>query len=91
MTNHHEPEVGDKVMVFWGYGLGFRREGCGIIEKVYAHSLRVRLTQEVKSPYKNAVGWPCGFVLKGIPRTSWEKNWRRYENSVELVAKSGTF
>lgn len=65
--------VGQEVRVRWGYGLGFRAEGVGIIDRIYAKSFRVRLTEDVASPYGGANGWDAGFLLKGIPRmTNWD-------------------
>ncbi len=61
--------TGQRVKVRWGYGLGFRAEGQGVITKVYAKSVRVRLTKEVRVGFSIGEGtWPVGFELRGIPR-----------------------
>ena len=63
-----EPKKGDQVQVYWGYGLGFRAQGVGEIVKVFTKSVQVRLLEPVSCPYTDGIGWPAGFVLKGIPR-----------------------
>jgi hypothetical protein len=80
-------EVGTPVIVRWGYGLNFRVEGKGKIAKVNRKSVQVELTEDVPSPHDaDGVGWPAGFVLKGIPRVGNLHQWN-YWNSVELEAK----
>lgn len=78
--------VGQKVRVYWGYGLGFRVDGLGTITRVFAKSVRVQLDEPVADPYDadGKIGWPAGLELKGIPRTN-NPNWRRYENCVEAI------
>jgi len=73
---------GVAVRVYWGYGLGFRVDGPGVITKVYGKSVRVRLTEDVASPYGGGC-WPAGTELKGIPRLGNDE-WRAYENGVEI-------
>ena len=73
MNTHHEHQAQDKkltigtpVTVRWGYGLSFRAEGIGKIVKVFEKSVQVQLDNDVF--HNGKVGWPAGFVLKGIPR-----------------------
>lgn len=69
-------KIGDPVTVFWGYGLGFRAEAQGVIEKIYPKSFRVKILHDVKSPQSDSIGWPAGFVLMGIPRLEFGvKTW----------------
>jgi hypothetical protein len=58
--------VGQEVLVRWGYGGGFRAHGRGVITKLYDKSVRVKLLEDVM--HGGTIGWPAGFVLKGIPR-----------------------
>ena len=59
--------VGDRVTVYWGYGLGFRAHGLGEIVKISRRSYSVRLLEPVNSPYTEGLGWEAGFVLTQIP------------------------
>ena len=73
--------IDQPVTVSWGYGLGFRAHGRGRIVALYPKSARVELEEDVPNPSGTGVGWPKGFVLKGIPRftgfnTSWDL-WNR--------------
>ena len=72
---------GMAVRVYWGYGLGFRVDGPGVITKVYGKSVRVRLTEDVACYGSKA--WSAGTELKGIPRVGNDE-WRAYENGVEI-------
>ena len=67
--------VGQKVLVRWGYGSGFRAEGCGTITKLFRKSCRVRLDNDVK--LNGTVGWKADVELKSIPRCQYENinNW----------------
>lgn len=58
--------IGDPVIVRWGYGLGFRASGRGVVVSIFPHSLRVRLTEAVSSSRGHT--WPAGFVFMQIPR-----------------------
>ena len=74
---------GLNVIVRWGYGLGFRVEGKGIITKVFEKSVRVKLEEDVI--FGDKIGWHKGFELKGIPRyyNGFNDHWD-YFNSIEL-------
>lgn len=79
--------VGQPVRVRWDYGLGFRAEGRGRIAALYPRSVRVELLEDVPNPSGTGIGWPKGFVLKGIPRFgAFNRTWDRW-NSVEPVAE----
>ncbi len=77
---------GDPVKVNWGYGLGFRASGKGVVTRIFAKSVRVKLTEDVgiSSSYGFDAGWTAGFELKGIPRV-FGNNWIVGENGVELL------
>lgn len=59
--------LGQQVLVAWGYGLGFRAMGRGMIQKINRRSVRVRLTEPVASPYDNksshSACWPIGQII----------------------------
>ena len=76
--------VGMRVKVRWGYGLGFRAQGIGTITKIFPKSVRVKLTEPTSPIADNALGWPAGFELKGIPRISNFSAWDTW-NSVEPI------
>ena len=84
MLHIYRPTIGDTVRVFWGYGLGFRAEGIGVVVKAFRKSVQVRLSESVTSPYSCRDGWEKGFVLKGIPLPG-NPQWRSSENCVELI------
>lgn len=68
--------AGAGVVVWWGYGSGFRARGRGVIEAVFPKSFRVRLTEEGHGGSGGGqVTWPAGFVLKGIPRVVAGRVW----------------
>lgn len=80
--------VSQPVRVRWGYGLGFRAEGRGRIAAQYPKSVRVELLVNVPNPSGTGIGWPKGFVLKGIPRFSaFTRRWDRC-NSVESLSEA---
>jgi hypothetical protein len=80
--------VGQPVRVRWGYGLGFRAEGRGRIAALYPKTVRVELLEGVPNPSGTGIGWPKGFVLKGIPRFSaFTRRWDRW-NSVESLPEA---
>lgn len=61
-------DVGDRVRVTWGYGLGFRARGAGRITRCNRKSFRVALEADVPSPYTpTETGWTAGTELR-IPR-----------------------
>ncbi len=81
-------QVGQPVLVRWGYGLGFRAEGRGRIAALFPKSVRVELLQEVPNPSGTGIGWPKGFILRGIPRfTAFSQKWD-YWNSVTPLTES---
>lgn len=41
--------IGQAVLVAWGYGLGFRAMGRGVVEKLNRRTVRVALTELVPS------------------------------------------
>lgn len=68
--------VGAPVIVWWGYGFGFRAKGRGVIDAVFPKSFRVRLTEEgTGGAGVGRFTWPAGFVLKGIPRAFASERW----------------
>ena len=85
----YEPKVGDKVMVYWGYGLGFRQEATGLITRVFEKSVRVKLLHDVQSPHDHGLGWCAGFTLYGIPKNSFCPHWQLYRNGIEKIPSGG--
>lgn len=67
--------IGQRVLVRWGYGSGFRAEGHGVITKLFRKSCRVRLDSDVN--FNGGIGWKAGFELKSIPRCQFGniENW----------------
>mgnify|MGYP001609477333 FL=1 len=65
--------VGMPVIVRWGYGLGFRAEGPGVIAKINPKSMQVTLTEDV--PFEGKPSWLKGFTLTGIPRCLNYREW----------------
>jgi hypothetical protein len=80
--------VGQPVLVRWGYGLGFRVEGHGTIERLYEKSVRVRLSHDVR--INDHVGWNKGFVLQGIPRLIAIERWNTNHCVIPLTAPTRT-
>lgn len=78
-------EAGRRVVVFWGWGRGFRAHGTGEVVKVNRMSVQVALSEDVPSPYGwGGAGWKAGTVLKGIPRVD-SPSWRMGANCVVEV------
>lgn len=76
-------KVGQRVRVYWGYGLGFRVNAAGTVTKLFPQSVRVRLDEDVPDPADSSrVGWPAGFELHQIPRFM-NRKWVGWENGVE--------
>lgn len=73
---------GVTVRVHWGYGLGFRVSGVGVVTKVFRKSVRVRLLADVAAPCGEP--WRVGHELQGIPRFG-NPDWRHGENGVEVL------
>lgn len=68
--------VGAAVDVWWGYGSGFRAKGRGVIDAIFPKSFRVRLTEAASgASWGSGMGWPAGFVVKGIPRAFASDRW----------------
>ena len=83
-------EVGTAVTVRWGYGLSFRAEGQGKIVRMFEKSVQVQLDNDVMHDGK--VGWPAGFVLKGIPRYGmFNDNWNYWHSVTPIEQPAPAF